>query len=923
MENGSVGGRKSVSDLIAFYNKEAEKGKEPSKIGRSASAPPKVSADTQKTEKLALERKMPSLEEKPVKWNSKLPSSSSRKGPEMGARKAPENPNDRTRMAMQARMQQSQPQIFKAGPAKAEVPQSKEEAKPITLKAEIKDVPQSIVEASPAEEFKETEAKPPEAPRAWTKAEIPRQERRVVITHTPAAAVPERKATIALPNPEVAAKVETTSQTVLSPGRRPTQTRLSTEQQKTVLNDLSKAVASLKANPTLKIQVQKNNAGGYEITTRPREKRGLFGSFGKSEGTIATKDLLIQLASSVSASDDPRLASDYHNLLEDFLENTQWGKEFGGKFSDVAKLGLVVSGIYAPSKEDVKAIRDSVKTIRNPNATKEELKAASDLLTNLAAPGKPRVEEFYKSLAKEGITRIDTIEMNEILAGKITVATHLNSAVSGIISDKEIAAAVKDAVGTIQNPEATKEELATASEMLEKLTVPDKPHVEKFYKSLAKEGRDRIDTIEMKEILLGQKEDGKRDLLLTAAGWTVPASKMIKIMDAAIQETVKGKESSQENYSKSLTMLLDASIRLSELPESYLGSPITDSLANRLFQVGQLASQSEAHQAPGMVLEERIQNINAKEIPSSPVTLQEGQNAVDPTSALRDIAKNPNATVDVKDPKTGEVSPKPLREVFIERMAADFRSQSSALFAAIDQKEFRNLAWSKDELKKGYAPNIGNLSRNFNETSNQIQASILSPEIVETKEQAGALIEVYIDLLDACIKDNNYHAAMSINSALNASPINRLITSNNGPTGLVSPNYLGKKAALESILAPSGSYKAYRAALSDSLEKQKAPIPFLGPHQTDLTFINDGNPSVTSDGRTNLNKQALFETQLNILRQAKEQIEGKPRAEESQTRFFTGFQPVLQESKEGEKAPDFDNIAYARSLSLLPRATAT
>lgn len=810
--------RRSVSDLVRFHEEAiAAKGPEKkSNIGRRGSAPPKLNTDMHKMSELVKE-KLPNLEEKKATWvKANVPK---------GSRTVTITPNPDSKATapikaakvevppqlVDAEVESTQPQVIKAGAAKVEVPSQ-------TVKEEATAQPE----------------------RTWTKANISAGQRSIIASPqtTPP---PVHKGSPTPPNTVTANKVKTLGTIVQSQRAERTATSIksiSPEKQEAYLNELTKALEKIKDNPNLKIKVIEKSPGEYEITTAERGKRRFFSRFGKSEGTVGAKNLLLQLGSGIMDTGKPELAFKYLKLFEN-LENHAWGKEFLSKFhDDLAIMHNVIPAFFSPSKEAQKQIIEAVKIAHNPDASEEELFKAYTVLNNSLVPGRAVQNNYYLSLSEK----------------------------------------IKDKIGT-----------------------------------------DKLDTLEMKEVLLGRKNPSSRNLLLSAVGWTVPGEKMAKFFEVSIKELVGQKESDPESYSKSLTSLLGASIKMAGLPKKDLGEVgDPNSLINKLYQVATLASNSDEHLEAGLALGNALDQVSDQRIEAKKVEIKEGPNAIDMRAAFRAVVTRTE----------------PDRAGLLNALTADLRLQNSQTLTNIDEREFRGLAWSKPQARDNYAPNISSVAQNFNEISETIRASILSPEIVTSKEEAGAAIEFCIELMDACIKDNNFNAAMVINSVLSTAEVNRLITTRKDekeevPTGLVDKKHMQMKKNAAALLTHDASYKAYREAYDKALETHepgKAPIPFIGPMLTDLTFINDGNPNV-KEGRTNLGKQELLETQLDKFRETKKQLssESDPAAR-SQTKFFTAFKPDMPEPalKEGEvrnKPPSFDERAFARSLELLPRAS--
>eukprot|EP00164_Ancoracysta_twista_P026247 GFYU01050865.1.p1 GENE.GFYU01050865.1~~GFYU01050865.1.p1 ORF type:complete len:113 (-),score=31.44 GFYU01050865.1:129-467(-) len=110
------------------------------------------------------------------------------------------------------------------------------------------------------------------------------------------------------------------------------------------------------------------------------------------------------------------------------------------------------------------------------------------------------------------------------------------------------------------------------------------------------------------------------------------------------------------------------------------------------------------------------------------------------------------------------------------------------------------------------------------------------------------------------------------------------------------------------MMQPSGNYKQLRNAIHAS---QTPCLPYLGIYLTDLTFIEDGNKTVTPEGLINFSKMRLLATvmrEVELYQQTPFSFKSAPDVQISL--YWLG--KVLDEQE-----------AYKKSLELEPRESAT
>lgn len=178
-------------------------------------------------------------------------------------------------------------------------------------------------------------------------------------------------------------------------------------------------------------------------------------------------------------------------------------------------------------------------------------------------------------------------------------------------------------------------------------------------------------------------------------------------------------------------------------------------------------------------------------------------------------------------------------------LAAQMTLIDAENFKSIRLHEFVDQAWSKS---KKNAPYIIRAINHSNRVANWVAFSILSEP--SHKNRVRILVNM-ISLLSYLKSYRNYSGIMAVLSGLSSSSISRL---KNLFQDLPS-KYHKILQGLNEMMRSVSSFKAYREALKSG----SGPcIPFLGVILTDLTFLEDGNPSTTKDGLINWQKRLFY-----------------------------------------------------------------
>ncbi|CAI7641313.1 unnamed protein product [Penicillium manginii] len=199
------------------------------------------------------------------------------------------------------------------------------------------------------------------------------------------------------------------------------------------------------------------------------------------------------------------------------------------------------------------------------------------------------------------------------------------------------------------------------------------------------------------------------------------------------------------------------------------------------------------------------------------------------------------------------IIPKNMKKLkFLDIDPTEFARQltiiESRLYSKIKPTECLNKTWQK-KVGPGEpepASNVKALILHSNQLTNWVAEMILMQGDVKKRV---VVIKHFVNVADRCRTLNNYSTLTSIISALGTAPIHRL-----GRTwGQVSGRTSAILEQMRRLMASTKNFGEYR----ETLHLANPPcIPFFGVYLTDLTFIEDGIPSLTPSELINFNKRA-------------------------------------------------------------------
>jgi hypothetical protein len=158
----------------------------------------------------------------------------------------------------------------------------------------------------------------------------------------------------------------------------------------------------------------------------------------------------------------------------------------------------------------------------------------------------------------------------------------------------------------------------------------------------------------------------------------------------------------------------------------------------------------------------------------------------------------------------------------------------SELLRKIGPFELIGVAYGAKSGAQLRAKNLLAMIARFNCTSNFVVATLVAEKQLKAR---GALLKKVLRTAEECRKLNNFNAVFAIVAGLNSASIHRLRKT----WDQLSDAQHASFAELGELVSANKSFKVYR----DTLHGINPPcVPYLGVYQTDLTFIDQGNPDM-------------------------------------------------------------------------------
>ncbi|KAK1093927.1 cell division cycle-related protein [Friedmanniomyces endolithicus] len=252
------------------------------------------------------------------------------------------------------------------------------------------------------------------------------------------------------------------------------------------------------------------------------------------------------------------------------------------------------------------------------------------------------------------------------------------------------------------------------------------------------------------------------------------------------------------------------------------------------------------------------------------------------------------------------IIPKNMKKLkFLDIDALEFARQltiiESKLYGKIRPTECLSKTWQKKILpgEPDPAENVKALILHSNQLTNWVAQMILTQADVKRRV---VVIKHFVSIAEKCRMLNNFSCLTSIISALASAPIHRLSRT----WSQVNARTTQTLESMRKLMGSTKNFLEYR----ESLHKANPPcIPFFGIYLTDLTFIEDGIPSIIK--KTQLINFAKRAKTADVIRDI-QQYQNVP--------YSLQAVPELQEYilRNMQSAGDVHEM-YERSLQVEPR----
>jgi len=224
------------------------------------------------------------------------------------------------------------------------------------------------------------------------------------------------------------------------------------------------------------------------------------------------------------------------------------------------------------------------------------------------------------------------------------------------------------------------------------------------------------------------------------------------------------------------------------------------------------------------------------------------------------------------------------------------------LCRAIEPKECLGCAWTKHD-KETRSPNLLAMIKRFNKVSKWISAIIVKEPIL--KKRVKVLSHI-LSVVQHLRELNNFNAVFQIIGGLGNSSVHRI-------TKTFQQIDKTQKKVLEDLKVLTNPLKSWANYRKTIHEVNPPCVPFIGVYQTDLTFIEDGNPTRFANGMINFKKCRLVAGVILEI----QQYQQKPYNLSSNQQIHD----FLSQSIEEVQSLD-DKALYELSLVAEPRVTA-
>jgi len=184
-------------------------------------------------------------------------------------------------------------------------------------------------------------------------------------------------------------------------------------------------------------------------------------------------------------------------------------------------------------------------------------------------------------------------------------------------------------------------------------------------------------------------------------------------------------------------------------------------------------------------------------------------------------------------------------------IAKELTRISENIISKIEPKEFFKGVFTKKN-KEVTSPNITEITNRFNKLSFWVIEEILSYDYAQDRAK---VIEKFIDIANELVNLNNFNDSMSMVSGLG-----QIIVTDLAKTW----KYVSKESntvlqKLKNFLNFQDNYKNIRDSIDECLQNNEPYIPFLGPYNKRICFLEEYGPYVKDNYLVNVDKIVLVQ----------------------------------------------------------------
>ncbi|KAJ5071450.1 guanine nucleotide exchange factor [Anaeramoeba ignava] len=577
------------------------------------------------------------------------------------------------------------------------------------------------------------------------------------------------------------------------------------------------------------------------------------------------------------------LKMELKDMNKKFEGETQKVKQYSIQYDQIVKEKQEIERKFIETKHELD------KTTNELKAKESKLKKLQSAHDSLSSKFKEKIEKLESKLSKKKLK--ETSDPNLSLSGNLGVGAQESRSSESIKSE-------------FQN--IIEENTKIINESLKKLEDPQSLLIEKIENSFCvKAGKPE----KLAHLLVCEENESPdfiNDFLITFRTFTTTQL----VMETLEKETIRSLENCKDSTdTKSLFVqkrvtqffflwityffndfLLDPNVdsenlsnKTAQIDNSFLyKSPIFDQVNNLLLKIMTETKFEEIKRFTTKIIEKHNSKLQGF-VPDDEVLIPSRTSGKTPKSK---IPKRLDPNIDILS----------INPVEIARQLTLFEMN---LFQKIQPSEFLKKIWSHKTKKTQKAANLLKLITRFNNVSLWVTTEVVK---VKSLNQRTLTLQRFISIGKECRNLNNFNAVMEIIGGLHNACVHRM---KNTWEQLPSKD-IEAFEDLTTLMGAQGSYKRFRSELE---KKANQPlIPYVGIFLTDLTFIEDGNPStITDNSLINFDKHRMISKIIL-------QIQKFQRAS-----FDLHIVPEIQQALENLPFESDENVLYKMSLKNEPR----